>query len=87
MTAYGAAVEATANGVELTFETGLYAGDTLVVAYSADSANWEVLAAEYVVFNGNGTVTLKLPKLGAVAFLVEAPDDLPNAGQAVSSPE
>lgn len=87
VTAYGAAVEATANGVAITFETGLYAGDTLLVAYSADSATWEVLAAENVVINNDGTVTLNLPKLGAVAFLVEAPDDLPNADQAVSSPE
>lgn len=87
VTAYGAAVEATANGVEITFETGLTADDTLVVVYSANAATWEVLAAENIVVNNDGTVTLKLPKLGAVAFMVEAPEDLPNADQAVSSPE
>ena len=85
---YGDSVDTLANGnVAVTFESGLAAGDTLVVIYSSDAANWQVVPAENVVLNNDGTVTVTLPALGAVAFLVEAPEYLLNADQAVSSPE
>ena len=74
--------------IELTFEEKeLNPSDPLVVLHSHDSINWHVVHADQVQVNDNGTVTLKLDGLGAVAFLVERGEELPAPEQAVSSPE
>jgi len=58
--------------VELTFDAGLAPDETLVVIHSQDSEHWHIHDSANVIRNQNGTVTLKLYDLGAVAFLVEA---------------
>ena len=76
------------NMMELTFEeTEVKPGDALVVMHSFDSIEWHVAPAEQVTINDDGTVSVKLDGLGVVAFLVEKPETLPDADQAVSSPE
>lgn len=57
--------------LELTFATNLDPEEPLVVIHSADSKHWHVHDSENVIVNADGTVTLKLYDLGAVAFLVE----------------
>lgn len=74
--------------LEMTFEEKeLDPNQALVVIFSEDSQNWHVLPHSMVTINGNDTVTIKLPGLGTVAFLVEKAEELPSGAEVVSSPE
>lgn len=59
------------NYMEMTLGANLDPNQPVVVIFSADSENWEVLPADAVVLNADGSVTLRLPAMGTVAFLVE----------------
>lgn len=73
--------------LKITFEMSNSKNDTLMVLVSGDSQTWSVVPAEYVAVNADGTVTVCLEELGAVAFLVDVADSsLANAGDAVMSP-
>ena len=69
----------------VTFNVGRDADEPFIVMYSADSVNWNVLTGDNVKVNDNGSVTLKLYDLGAVAFLVEGDAEI-DAEAAVQSP-
>ena len=69
--------------LEVTFDAKLDPSKPLVVIHSADSVAWHIHPAEEVKVAADGTVTLKMYDLGAVAFLVEA--EIAEAG-AVQSP-
>lgn len=71
--------------LELIFDTNLDPAEALIVAYSADSKTWVINPEETVQVNADGTVTLKLYDLGAVAFIVEA-EAYMNVEDAVQSP-
>lgn len=73
--------------LEITFKEAQAANEPLVVLFSNDSVNWHTVPAEDVQINENGTLTLRLDKLGTVAFLVERTEVLPSADVAVTSPE
>ncbi len=73
-TAYGEYVEKLYdenNYVVMTLDAQISKGTTLVVLYSSDSAVWQVLPAENVVINDNGTITVSMNKLGAIALMVD----------------
>lgn len=66
---FKAAVEA---GASFTMTFADVAGEGLVVLCSHDFATWHTVAAENVVANADGSVTLTLTEGGAVAFAVAA---------------
>lgn len=72
------------NCLEVIFDANIDAADPFAVLCSADSENWSVVPAEDVVVNADGTVTLRLEDMGAIAFLVDAEDVYTDA--AVTSP-
>ena len=67
---YADALDGT-NYMEMTLGANLDPNQPVVVIFSADSETWEVLPADAVVLNADGSVTLRLPAMGTVAFLVE----------------
>lgn len=71
--------------LEVTFDADLDPDKALVVIHSEDSVHWHVHPIEEFEIGEDGTVTLKMYDLGAVAFLVEAEEEL-NAETAVQSP-
>lgn len=72
--------------LNVTFDADLDPEKTLVVIVSSDSVNWNVCPVENVTLNADGTVTIRLYDLGAVAFLVEAEPELAEEAP-VQSPE
>jgi len=58
------------NTIHVTFPIDMAQDSTLVVLVSSDGASWQVLPAENVVIAEDGSVTLRLHELGAVAFAV-----------------
>lgn len=71
--------------LEFTFDANLDPNKALVVIHSADSEHWHVHTIEEENMNADGTVTLKMYDLGAVAFLVEKEVKV-NEETAVQSP-
>jgi len=67
---FKAAVEAADAVVEVTFADA--AAEGLVVLCSHDFATWHTIAAENVTVNANGSVTVALEEVGAIAFAVAA---------------
>lgn len=88
VTAYGDYLEYLYNEdyyVEVTFDANIDPDKALVVIHSEDSVHWHVHPIEEFAVSEAGTVTLKMYDLGAVAFLVEAEEEV-NAETAVQSP-
>lgn len=71
--------------LEVTFDANLNPNEPLVVIHSHDSKHWHVHPIDEFAVNADGAVTLKMYDLGAVAFLVEAEEEL-NPETAVKSP-
>lgn len=71
--------------LEVTFDAQLDPSKPLVVIHSVDSIHWHVHPIEESMLNEDGTVTLHMYDLGAVAFLVPA-DDKINVEGAVQAP-
>ena len=67
---FKAAVEAADAVVEVSFAD--VAADGLVVLCSHDFATWHVVAAENVTVNADGSVTVAMDEVGAIAFAVAA---------------
>lgn len=74
------------NFITLTFAVDVSADEPLLVMVSDDSAAWYTLPAENVQVNNDGTITVHLPDLGAVAFVVESLNDAADMTNAVMSP-
>ncbi len=74
--------------LQITFDAKMNPGQHLVVIHSPDSEHWHIHDPNEVEVNADGTVTLNMYDLGAVAFLVEATDDAAdlNTQGAVQSP-
>lgn len=77
------------NYLEVTFDLGLKPGQTLIVLQSSDKENWEVLDPSNVIINEDGSVTVRLYKLGVLAFLVDGTEIIidPSADDTVVSPQ
>lgn len=74
VTAYGDYLHALCdeeNYLEMTFDPQVEPGAPMVVIHSVDGETWHVHTGDDVTLNDDGTVTLRLHDLGAVAFLVE----------------
>lgn len=69
---FKAAVEE--EGASFTATFADVAGEGLVVLCSHDFATWHTVAAENVVANADGSVTITLDEAGAIAFAVAADD-------------
>lgn len=77
------------NYVEITFDLGLDPDQELIVLQSSDKETWEVLDPSNVVINEDGSVTVRLYKLGVLAFLVDGEAIFldPSAEDTVASPQ
>ena len=73
------------NYLEVTFNANLDPSKPVVVIHSPDSKHWHVHPTDEFAVNENGAVTLKMYDLGAVAFLVEAEEEI-DLETAVQSP-
>lgn len=71
--------------LQLTLDAKLDPSKPLLMICSTDSEYWYVKPAEEFVLNQNGTVSVKLPKLGVIAFLVPAEETVAPE-EAVQSP-
>lgn len=71
--------------LEIALDADLDPSKPLVVIHSPDSKHWHVHPIDEFAVNEDGAVTLKMYDLGAVAFLVEAEEEL-NPVTAVQSP-
>jgi len=71
--------------LEVTFDANLDPNKPVVVIHSPDSKHWHVHPIDDVAMNADGTITLQMYDLGAVAFLVEA-EEVVNEETAVQSP-
>lgn len=64
-----------ANKVQLTFETKLEKDAVVIVLFATAEDVWNVVDAEDVVVNEDGTLTVRLNDVGAIAFMVEGDVD------------
>lgn len=71
--------------LEITFYTKIADSTPIIVIHSKDSVHWHVHPIDEYIVHEDGKVTLKMYDLGAVAFLVEAVEEI-NAETAVQSP-
>ena len=76
------------NVVQLTFNTKLEPDDIVIVLFTTAEDVWNVVEAENVIINEDGTLTLRLDDVGAISFMVEGdvePFEVDGAGL-VSAP-
>lgn len=68
--------ELAVEGVQITFElnAGFEKGETVVVIYSADAQNWNVLPADNYSVLDDGSIELTMDTLGAIAFMIAQPE-------------
>lgn len=73
--------------IELTFDLKVKKNDPLVILVTNDNGSWQVLDwADYTI-NADGTVTLRLEELGAIAVLVDSEDRVIDKEDANKSPK
>ena len=61
--------------IEITFDADIDPEKAFKVLCSHDSETWHEIAAENIVVNADGSVTLKLEEVGVIAFVVDAAEE------------
>ena len=72
--------------MELTFKTDLNPNQAVIVLHSADSVHWHIHPIEEATVHADGSITLNLYDLGAVALVVENPNPVNNGEAVVTAP-
>jgi len=73
--------------IEITFDLGVDPDDPLVILITNDNKTWQVLDPSCYVINPDGSVTMQLEELGAIAILVDAEDLVVDENTSVKSPK
>ena len=83
-TEYLTAMNGEGHYIEIIFDLKVNPNDPLVILLTNDNQTWQVLSREDYEIHADGTVTLRLEQLGAIAVLVDAKNP---ASGAVKSPK